>query len=105
MDYKNNLVRRQLIKKAVIPVAGQGTRLLPITKTQPKEMLPLFSSRQNGELLLKPIIQLIFEQALLQKLKAMDSNILDAIRKDKSLSDETEKSLKDMLEQLIKNFV
>tara|TARA_B100001179_G_scaffold144794_1_gene104744 strand:- start:2634 stop:3518 length:885 start_codon:yes stop_codon:yes gene_type:complete len=62
MDYKNNLVRRQLIKKAVIPVAGQGTRLLPITKTQPKEMLPLFSSRQNGKLLLKPIIQLIFEQ-------------------------------------------
>ena len=46
-----------------------------------------------------------FEQALLQKLQAKDSNILDAIRKDKSLSDETEKSLKDMLEQLIKNFV
>ena len=45
-----------------------------------------------------------FEQALLQKLKAKDSKILDAIRKDKTMSDETEKSLKDMLEQLIKNF-
>ena len=62
MDYKNNLGTIQLIKKAVIPVAGQGTRLLPITRTQPKEMLPVFSSSRNGELLLKPIIQLIFEQ-------------------------------------------
>ena len=31
-----------------------------------------------------------FEQALLQKLKAKDSKILDAIRKDKTMSDETE---------------
>ncbi|MDC0093420.1 F0F1 ATP synthase subunit alpha [Alphaproteobacteria bacterium] len=45
-----------------------------------------------------------FEQALLQKLKAKDSNVLDSIRKDKTMSDETEKSLKDMLEQLIKSF-
>ena len=26
---------------AVVPVAGRGTRLLPLTKSQPKEMLPL----------------------------------------------------------------
>ena len=45
-----------------------------------------------------------FEQALLQKLQAKDSKILDSIRKDKTMSDETEKSLKDILEQLIKNF-
>ncbi|MFW6030346.1 MAG: sugar phosphate nucleotidyltransferase, partial [Halanaerobiales bacterium] len=29
------------VKKAVIPVAGMGTRLLPVTKSQPKEMMPL----------------------------------------------------------------
>ena len=30
-----------LVKKSVIPAAGMGTRMLPLTKTQPKEMLPL----------------------------------------------------------------
>jgi UTP--glucose-1-phosphate uridylyltransferase len=29
------------VRKAVIPVAGLGTRLLPATKSQPKEMLPI----------------------------------------------------------------
>ena len=29
------------VKVAVIPVAGRGTRLIPLTKSQPKEMLPL----------------------------------------------------------------
>jgi len=42
-----------LIKKAVIPAAGLGTRMLPLTKTQPKEMLPL------GR---KPCIQYIVEE-------------------------------------------
>ena len=42
-----------LIKKAVIPAAGLGTRMLPLTKTQPKEMLPL------GR---KPCIQHIVEE-------------------------------------------
>ena len=46
-----------------------------------------------------------FEQSLLQKLKAKDSKILDVIRKDKAISDETEKALKDALDQLVKNFV
>ena len=46
-----------------------------------------------------------FEQSLLQKLKAKDSKILDIIRKDKAISDETEKALKDTLDQLVKNFV
>jgi UTP--glucose-1-phosphate uridylyltransferase len=41
------------IKKAVIPAAGLGTRMLPLTKTQPKEMLPL------GK---KPCIQYIVEE-------------------------------------------
>ena len=50
-----------MLKKVVIPVAGRGTRLLPTTKVQPKEMLPVFSS-SKGDILLKPMVQLIFEQ-------------------------------------------
>ena len=42
-----------MIRKAVIPAAGMGTRMLPLTKTQPKEMLPL------GR---KPCIQYIVEE-------------------------------------------
>ncbi|MDD5590142.1 MAG: UTP--glucose-1-phosphate uridylyltransferase [Candidatus Portnoybacteria bacterium] len=41
------------IKKAVVAVAGSGTRLLPATKAMPKEMLPIVD---------KPIIQLIVEE-------------------------------------------
>lgn len=41
------------ITKAVIPVAGRGTRLLPATKSQPKEMLPV------GR---KPIVQYVVEE-------------------------------------------
>jgi len=47
---------------AVLPVAGLGTRLLPATKEQPKEMLPIFSVMANGELCLKPILHLVFGQ-------------------------------------------
>ena len=43
------------IKKAVIPAAGLGTRMLPATKTVPKEMLPLLD---------KPVIQYIIEEAV-----------------------------------------
>lgn len=50
------------IRKAVITSAGLGTRLLPTTKEMPKEMLPLFSWSVNGKPLLKPVLQLIFEQ-------------------------------------------
>ncbi len=42
-----------MIKKAVIPAAGLGTRMLPLTKVQPKEMLPLGS---------KPCIHYIIEE-------------------------------------------
>ncbi len=50
-----------MIQKVVIPVAGLGTRLLPATKQQPKEMLPIFALDACGELCLKPFIQLVFE--------------------------------------------
>jgi UTP--glucose-1-phosphate uridylyltransferase len=43
-----------LIKKAVFPVAGLGTRFLPATKAQPKEMLPVVD---------KPLIQYAVEEA------------------------------------------
>jgi UTP--glucose-1-phosphate uridylyltransferase len=51
-----------VLRKAVIPAAGLGTRLLSVTKEQPKEMLPVFAMGRNGELCLKPIVQLVFEQ-------------------------------------------
>lgn len=43
------------IRKAIIPAAGLGTRFLPATKAQPKEMLPIVD---------KPTIQYIIEEAL-----------------------------------------
>jgi UTP--glucose-1-phosphate uridylyltransferase len=52
----------RVLRKAVIPAAGLGTRLLSVTKEQPKEMLPVFARGKNGELCLKPIVQLVFEQ-------------------------------------------
>ena len=44
------------ITKAVLPVAGLGTRFLPATKAMPKEMLPVVD---------KPLIQYAVEEALL----------------------------------------
>jgi len=51
-----------LITRAVIPAAGLGTRLLPATKEQPKEMLPIFAPSENGACIVKPLVQLVFEQ-------------------------------------------
>jgi UTP--glucose-1-phosphate uridylyltransferase len=51
-----------IIDKAVIPAAGLGTRMLPFTKEQPKEMLPIYYKGYSGAILVKPIIQCIFEQ-------------------------------------------
>ena len=47
--------------KCVLTVAGLGTRLLPLTKELPKEMLPIYSKTTKGNLVLKPILQVIFE--------------------------------------------
>lgn len=46
---------KQLVTKAVFPVAGLGTRFLPATKANPKEMLPIVD---------KPLIQYAVEEAL-----------------------------------------
>jgi len=48
------MVKRK-VTKVVIPVAGMGTRFLPITKVLPKELLPIID---------KPIIQLIVEECI-----------------------------------------
>jgi hypothetical protein len=37
----DNMKKEQKVRKVVIPAAGFGTRFLPITKVQPKEMLPV----------------------------------------------------------------
>src|SRR5947209_20363103 len=46
---------RTILRKAVIPAAGLGTRFLPATKAQPKEMLPVVD---------KPAIQYVVEEAV-----------------------------------------
>ncbi len=43
------------VRKLIIPVAGYGTRFLPATKAQPKEMLPVVD---------KPVVQYIVEEAV-----------------------------------------
>src|SRR5438552_16895794 len=43
------------VRKAVIPAAGLGTRFLPATKAQPKEMVPVVD---------KPTIQYVIEEAV-----------------------------------------
>lgn len=46
---------KKTVRKVVIPAAGLGTRFLPITKAQPKEMLPVVD---------KPVIQYVVEEAV-----------------------------------------
>ncbi len=51
-----------MIKKAVLPAAGLGTRFLPASKATPKEMLPIID---------KPLIQYAVEEALLAGINNM----------------------------------
>jgi len=77
------------IKKAVIPAAGWGTRLLPATKAQPKEMLPIVD---------KPAIQYIVEEAVAAGIE----DILIITAKDKqSIEDhfDISQALEDALEK------
>jgi UTP--glucose-1-phosphate uridylyltransferase len=57
---KNDKENHSKIRKAVFPAAGLGTRFLPATKAQPKEMLPLVD---------KPIIQYVIEEAVASGLR------------------------------------
>lgn len=77
------------VRKAIIPAAGLGTRFLPATKAQPKEMLPIVD---------KPTIQYIIEEAI-------DSGIEDIMivtgRNKRAIEDHFDKSyeLEDMLKR------
>lgn len=81
------------VRKAIIPAAGMGTRFLPATKAQPKEMLPIVD---------KPTIQYIVEEAI-------ESGIEDIMivtgRGKRAIEDHFDKSyeLEDMLNRSGKN--
>ena len=89
----------QTITKAIIPAAGFGTRFLPATKSQPKEMLPVVD---------KPTIQYIVEEAvesgiedILIVIGLYKSVIEDHFDRSVELEMELEKKGKyDMLEQI-----
>ncbi|MHB8545750.1 MAG: sugar phosphate nucleotidyltransferase [Nitrosotalea sp.] len=50
-----------MIDTVIIPAAGLGTRLLTATKESPKEMVPIFYKTSSGTLLVKPLLEIIFE--------------------------------------------
>ena len=68
------------VRKAVIPAAGLGTRFLPATKSQPKEMLPLVD---------KPTIQYIVEEAVAAGIEEI---LLISGRTKKSIEDHFDRS-------------
>ncbi|WNS73818.1 UTP--glucose-1-phosphate uridylyltransferase GalU [Bacillus sp. DTU_2020_1000418_1_SI_GHA_SEK_038] len=77
-----------MIKKAVIPAAGLGTRFLPATKAQPKEMLPIVD---------KPAIQYIIEEAIAS---GIEDIIIVTGRNKRAIEDHFDKSVE--MELLLK---
>jgi UTP--glucose-1-phosphate uridylyltransferase len=69
------------VRKAVIPAAGLGTRFLPATKAQPKEMLPVVD---------KPAIQYVVEEAVRS---GIDDILIITGRGKRSLEDHFDRSL------------
>lgn len=89
------------VKKAIIPAAGLGTRFLPATKAQPKEMLPIVD---------KPTIQYIIEEAVASGIEEIliitgrnKKCIEDHFDKSVELEMELEKSGKADLLELVRN--
>ena len=78
------------IKKAVIPAAGLGTRFLPATKAQPKEMLPIVD---------KPTIQYIVEEAVSA---GIESLLIITGRNKRAIEDHFDKSVELELELMEK---
>jgi len=87
------------IRKAVFPAAGLGTRFLPATKAQPKEMLPLVD---------KPVIQYVIEEAVasgIENIIIVTGRGKNAIEDHFDVSFELERTLaernqKDLLKQV-----
>jgi len=77
------------IKKAIIPAAGLGTRFLPATKAQPKEMLPIVD---------KPTIQFIVEEAVQSGIEEI---LIITGRNKRAIEDHFDKSVE--LELVLKN--
>ena len=69
------------VRKAVIPAAGLGTRFLPATKAQPKEMLPIVD---------KPTIQYIIEEA---KASGIEEILIVTGRSKRSIEDHFDRSI------------
>lgn len=69
------------IKKAIIPAAGLGTRFLPATKSQPKEMMPIID---------KPTIQYIVEEAVSSGIEEI---LIVTNRTKKAIEDYFDKSI------------
>ena len=74
------------VRKAVIPAAGLGTRFLPATKSQPKEMLPIVD---------KPTIQYIIEEAATA---GVEDIIVVTGRNKRSIEDHFDRSIELELE-------
>ena len=87
------------IKKAVFPVAGLGTRFLPVTKASPKEMLPIVD---------KPLIQYAAEEAVdagIEQLIFVIGRTKNAIIDHFDSSPELEKELIDKKKSKLLNLV
>lgn len=50
-----------MVNTVVVPAAGLGSRLFTVTKESPKEMVPVFYKTNDGTILLKPLLEVIFE--------------------------------------------
>lgn len=77
------------VRKAIIPAAGLGTRFLPATKAQPKEMLPIVD---------KPTIQFIIEEAIAS---GIGDILIITGRGKRAIEDHFDRSLE--LEEALKN--
>ncbi len=94
---------KKLVRKAVFPVAGMGTRFLPATKANPKEMLPIVD---------KPLIQYAAEEAVAAGIEELifvtgraKRSIPDHFDKAYELEVELEKNNKQDMLDLVRNIV